>query len=154
MFLSRSQLAKWCIDNKEPLPKFWFSDDDKHPYDISDDNLLEEMSASGRYKVMLLYDDAKKTDSVSVAKQSNTATVSSNAIKAAKAKHARTNVIKERFINFYLTEGSRYSSKTATANHFFGSMNKRERLLFNSRETATRAFLDALRKHEKQVKSP
>lgn len=31
MFLSRSQLAKWCIDNKESLPKFWFPDNDSHP---------------------------------------------------------------------------------------------------------------------------
>ena len=154
MFLTRSQLAKWCIDHKEPLPKFWFSDIEKFPFDLTDDNLNEEMSADGRYKLMLLYDDTKKTNSESSAKQSNTATISSNAIKAAKAKHARTNAIKDKFISFYQLEGSKHSSKTAAAKYFFDSLDKqKEQLLFNSYETAKRALLEALREYEKQVKS-
>lgn len=154
MFLTRSQLAQWCVDNKEPLPKFWFPDNDKYPYDSTSENLTEEMSAGGRYKLMLLYDDTKKTDSESTAKQSSATTVSSNAIKAAKAKHARTNAIKDRFISFYQLEGSKHSSKTVAAKYFFDSLDKqKEQLLFNSCETATRALLEALREYEKQVKS-
>lgn len=150
MFLTRSQLAKWCIDNKEPLPEFWFADRDNHPFDLSDENLLDEMSADGRYKVMLLYGDYKPAGTIASTKQSCTTTVSCNAIKAAKVKHAPRNAVKDRFINFCRTEGSKHVSRKAAAVHFFDSLNKREQLLFNSRETATRAFLEALRKYEKQ----
>ncbi|MCE7914876.1 MAG: hypothetical protein DYH15_09415 [Nitrosomonas sp. PRO4] len=153
MFLTRSQLAKWCIDNKEPLPEFWFSDNDNHPFDVSDENLLKEMSVDGHYKVMLLYDDHKNVNSESASNQSSFTTVSDNAVKAAKAKHAQTNAIKSRFINFHLTEGDKYPSKKASAEHFFNSLEKREQFVFNSCATATRVFLDALRNHQKQKKS-
>jgi len=147
MFLTRSQLAKWCIDNKEPLPKFWFPDNEKHPFDLTSDNLIEEMSAGGRYKLTLLYDDTKKADSKLPAEQSCTTTVSNNAIKAANAKHAPTNAIKDRFISFYLAENSKHNNKTTAAKHFFDSLDKKEQLLFNSCDTATRTLLKALRKH-------
>ena len=153
IFLTRSQLAQWCIDHNEPLPKFWYPDNDKYPYDPTNENLIEEMSAGGRYKLMLLYDDTKESDSKESTKQSCTTTVSSNAIKAANAKHAGTNAIKNRFISFYLAESSKYPSKKASAEYFFNSLDKREQLGFNTCETATRTFLNALRKHEKQAKS-
>lgn len=152
MFLTRSQLAQWCIDNREPLPKFWFPDNEKHPYDLTSDNLNEEMSAGGRYKLMLLYDDAKKTDSKSSTEQSCTTTVSKNATKAAKIKHAPVNDIKKKFINFYQAGSVEYPNKTAAAIHFFDSLNKNEKFLFNSCSTATRTLLKALREHEKQIK--
>lgn len=153
MFLTRSQLAQWCVDNKEPFPKFWFPDNDKYPYDSTSDNLSEEMSAGGRYKLILLYDDTKKTNSESTTKQSSTSTVSNNAIKAAKAKHARTNALKDRFISFYLKEVNKHSSKTAAAKYFFDYLDEKEKLLFLSRDTATRTLLAALSKHGKQINS-
>lgn len=153
ILLTRSQLAQWCIDHNEQLPEFWFPDNDKHPYDLTTENLKEEMSTDGRYKLMLLYDDTKKKDEESSVKQSCAATVSSNAAKAANAKHAETNAIKARFIEFYVAEGKQYPSRAAASRHFFDSLEKRQRLRFSSRETATRTFLEALRKHEKKSKS-
>jgi hypothetical protein len=90
----------------------------------------------------------------SEAKQAVVVSVSSNAVKAANAKHAATNAIKSRFISFYQEKGAHHLSKTAAARYFFDSLVGKEQFLFNSRETATRAFLDALRNHEKKNISP
>lgn len=149
MLMTRNELARWCIDNNEPLPKFWFPDNDKYPYDLDD----EEMEDSERYEFILIHDGTKKTGPDSVIKPKVIPTVSSNAIKAANAKHAGTNAIKDRFISFYLAESSNYPNKKATAECFFNSLDKREQLSFNTCETAARTFLDALRKHEKKAKS-
>jgi hypothetical protein len=149
MLMTRNELARWCIENNEPLPKFWFPDNDKYPYDLEGDEMVD----SERYEFILIHDETKKTVTNSVIKPKVTPTVSSNAIKAANAKHAGTNAIKDRFICFYLAESSKYPSKKATAENFFNSLDKREQLSFSTCETAARTFLDALRKHEKQTKS-
>ena len=99
MFITRSQLARWCISKNEPLPKFWFPDNDKFPYKAEGD-LTDEITANGRYKVQLLYDDRKKpANSKAPQEQPIATTVNENAVKAAKASHAATNAIKERFIH-------------------------------------------------------
>ncbi len=148
MLMTRNELACWCIENNEPLPKFWFPDNDKYPYDLDDDEMVD----SEYYEFLLIYDGTKKTVSESIIKPNAALTVSSNAAKAANAKHAGTNALKNRFISYYLAESSKYPSKKATAEHFFNSLDKREQLSFNTCETATRTFLNALRKHEKQAK--
>ncbi len=90
MYLSRNALARWCIENNEPLPKFWFPDNDKYPYDLDDDEIVD----TERYESVFVYDGTKKTDSKSEVKQSTPVSVNSNAIKAAKAKHAPNNATK------------------------------------------------------------
>ncbi len=150
MFLTRNALARWCIENNEPLPNFWFPDNDRYPYDLDDD---EEIEDSERYKFLVVYDETKKAGSELKVKRSTPITVNNNATKAAKAKHAPTNAVKDRFIRFYLAEGIKHPSKIAAAKHFFESLDQRQQLLFNNCETATRTFLDALRKHQRQVKS-
>lgn len=100
IYLSRSQLARWCINNNEPLPKFWFPDNDKFPY-IAEGDLSDEISMGGRYKVQLLYDDRVKPSGEPSQEQLIVATVNENAIRAANAKHASRNAIKARFIGFY-----------------------------------------------------
>lgn len=81
------------------------------------------------------------------------ATVSSNAVKAANVKHAPKNAIKEKFIQFYQTDGSKFSGRRAAATHFFDSLDeKQEKLQFNSKDAAIRTLLDALRKHLKKEK--
>ncbi len=149
MLMTRNELARWCIENNESLPKFWFPNNDKYPYDLDDVEMLD----SEHYEFLPIHDGTKKTAPESVIKPKVIPTVISNATKAANAKHAVTNAIKHRFINFYLAESSKYPSKKATAEYFFNSLDKREQLSFNTRETATRTFLGALRKHEKQAKS-
>ncbi|SFM40109.1 hypothetical protein [Nitrosomonas communis] len=146
IIVTRNALALWCIENNEPLPKFWFPDNDKYPYDLNDENLIED---AYRYEFLLLHDGPEKTDPGSEVKQVVSPSVSSNAAKAANAKHAGTNAIKDRFISFYLSDGGKHPDKTAAAKHFFDSLDKREQLLFSTSKTATRAFLEALRKHEK-----
>ncbi|SEP79914.1 hypothetical protein [Nitrosomonas ureae] len=115
MFLTRNSLARWCFENNEPLPKFWFPDNDKYPYDLDDD---EEIEDSGRYKFLVVYDETKKVDSELEVKRSTPITVTNNAAKAAKAKHAPTNAVKDRFISFYMEEGIKHPSKIAAAKHF------------------------------------
>lgn len=152
MFVSRSQLARWCVKHNEPLPKFWFPDNDKYPYD-ADGDISDEITVNGRYKVMLLYDDTAKSSGEPSQEQPIVATVNENAVRAANAKHARRNAIKARFIGFYQTEGTNYPSKAASAGHFFDTLDeKQEKLLFDSKDTAIRTLLDALRAHLKQAK--
>lgn len=152
MFISRNQLARWCLANKEQLPKFWFPDNEKFPYDATGD-LSDEMAVGGRYKLMLLYDDNVKPSVEPNQAQSIVATVNENAVKAANAKHARRNAIKTRFISFYQTEGSNYPSKTASAGQFFDALgDQKEKLLFDSKDTAIRTLLDALRAYLKESK--
>lgn len=149
MFITRSQLARWCISKNEPLPKFWFPDNDKFPYN-ADGDISDEITSNGRYKVQLLYDDRKKpSSSESPQEQPIVATVNENAARAANAKHARMNTIKARFISFYQSEGSNHPSKTASAEHFFESLDEKEKLQFDSKDTAIRTLLDALRTHLK-----
>lgn len=128
MFLTRNALARWCIENNEPLPKFWFPDNDRYPYDLNDN---EEIEDSGRYKFLVVHDETKTADSELEVKRSTPITVNNNAIKAAKAKHAPTNAIKDSFISFYLAEGIKHPSKIAAAKYFFESLDQRQQLLFN-----------------------
>lgn len=152
MYISRSQLARWCINKNEPLPKFWFPDNDKFPYIVNGD-LTDEITASGRYKVQLLYDDRKKSSgSEAPQEQPIVATVNENAIKAAQASHAATNAIKDRFIQFFGEEGQNCPSRKAAAEYFFDTLlETREQLLFASKDTAVRTLLDALRAHKKKA---
>lgn len=82
MLITRNTLACWCIENNEPLPKFWFPDNDKYTYDLEN----QEMEDADRYEFLLVYDGVKKTNSESEVKQPVSLSVSSNAIKAAKVK--------------------------------------------------------------------
>lgn len=78
--------------------------------------------------------------------QAITVTVTSNASKAANAKHAQRNAIKQRFIEFYQSNSNNFTSKKAAALHFFDSLDKKqEQLLFDHRDAAIRTLLDALR---------
>ena len=153
MFVSRSQLARWCVSKNEPLPKFWFPDNDKFPYD-ADSDLSDELTAGGRYKIQISYDDRVKPPSSGVPiERAIVATVSENAVKAALASHAQTNAIKDRFICFFNDEGQNHPSKKAAADQFFDTLHAtQEKLLFANKESAARTLLDALRTHQKQVK--
>lgn len=139
MFISRSQLARWCISKNEPLPKFWFPGNDKFPYNAEGD-LTDEITANGRYKVQLLYDDRPKpSSSEAPQEQPIAATVNENAAKAAQASHAPTNAIKDRFIRFFGEEGQNCPSKKAAAEYFYGTLHEtQEKLLFANRDAAVR----------------
>lgn len=151
MFVSRSQLARWCVKHNEPLPKFWFPDNDKYPYDAEGD-ISDEITVNGRYKVMLLYDDTAKSSGEPSQDQPIVATVNSNAMKAAQAKHAPMNDVKSRFISFYLAEGAQFPNRAESARHFFDSLDQKDSYLFTSKETATRTLLSALREHLRNSK--
>lgn len=153
MYITRSQLARWCISKNEPLPKFWFPDNNKFPYIVEGD-LSDEITANGRYKVQLLYDDRKKpANSEAPQEQPIAATVNENAVKAAQASHAAMNAIKDRFIRFYGEESQNCPTKKAAAEYFFDTLLKtQEQLLFTSKDTAVRTLLDALRSHKKKAK--
>lgn len=145
MFVTRSQLAHWCLEHKEPMPKFWFPDNEKFPYETKD-QLTDEITVGGRYKLVLLYDYSDKPQ-LDSEKQTNSgaATVNENAIKAANAKHASTNALKSNFYNFYLSNTDQFASKADSARKFFKSLSSKEQLLFTNEETATRTFTDGLR---------
>lgn len=153
MFITRSQLARWCISKNEPLPKFWFPDNDKFPYN-ADGDLTDEITANGRYKVQLLYDDRMKpSDNKSPQEQPIVATVNENAVKAAQASHAATNAIKDRFIQFFGEEGQNCPSKKGAAEYFFDTLiETKEQLLFASRDAAVRTLLNALRANKNKSK--
>lgn len=152
MFITRSQLARWCISKNEPLPKFWFPDNDKFPYN-ADGDLTDEITANGRYKVHILYDDRpKQTSSEALKEQPISTTVSENAVKAAQASHAATNTIKANFIHFFSVEGQNCPSKNAAAEYFFNTLKTQEQLLFASKDAAVRTLLAALRSHKKKEK--
>lgn len=153
MYITRSQLARWCVEHNEPLPQFWFPDNEKFPYDATGD-LGDEITVGGRYKLMMLYDDTVKVSGETSLVQPIVTTVNENAIKAANAKHAHRNSIKARFISFYQSEGSNHPSKTASAEHFYESLDDlQEKLLFEHRDAAIRTLLDALRTHLKEAKT-
>lgn len=152
MFISRSQLARLCVTHNEPLPKFWFPDNEKYPYDKNSD-LADEVSVGGRYKLILLYDDTEKPVGETVNEQPIVATVNQNALKAAQASHAAMNDIKKRFISFFEDEGNTSHSKKAAAGNFFDNLDEyEEQLLFAHRDAAIRTLLDALRSHKKKAK--
>ena len=153
MFITRSQLARWCISKNESLPKFWFPDNDKFPYN-ADGDISDEITANGRYKVQLLYDDRTIPSSSEAPQvQPIVATVNENAVKAAQASHAAMNAIKEKFIHFFSEETQNYPSKKAAAEQFYSTLHEaQEKLLFASEEAATRTLLDALRSSEKNNK--
>lgn len=151
MFLSRSQLGRWCIRHNEPFPKFWFPDNQKYPFK-AEGNILDEITGNGRYKVALLYDDTDQGSATPAhLEESVVTTVNENALKAAQASHAATNEVKERFILFYREGGDSFPSKKAAAEYFFDKqLSKREQLLFARRDSAVRTFLDRLRIDSKQ----
>lgn len=153
MYISRSQFARWCVKNNEPLPKFWFPDNNKFPYKAEGD-ISDEISDGGRYLVQLLYDDRPKATNGKADKEQPIATtVNENAVKAANASHAATNAIKDRFIHFYNEEGQNCPSRKAAAEYFFDThIEVKEQLLFASRDTAVRTLLDALRASKKKSK--
>jgi hypothetical protein len=148
MFLTRSQLGRWCKTFNEPFPEFWFPDNEKYPF-IEVGDISHEMTANGRYITRLIYNDRVTSPSAEASDliQSETATVSENAIKAANAKHAPVNAIKKRFSDFYLQRSAEHKSKSEVARHFFDhSLSDKERYQFASRDTAVRTLLDSLRK--------
>lgn len=152
MFISRSQLARQCLAHNEPLPEFWFPDNEKYPYDTTSD-LSDETSVDGRYKLILIYDDTAMDSNEAENEQPISVTVGSNAIKAAHASHAATNAIKERFIQFFDDEGKNYPSKNAAAAQFYDMLDDiKEKTLFVHREAAIRTLLDALRSHKNKPK--
>lgn len=152
MHVSRSQLARLCVSNNEPLPKFWFPDNDKYPYAATGD-ISEETTVGGRYQLVLIYDDSKPTTNEAENDQEIAATVSSNAVKAAQASHAPINAIKDRFIQFFVSEGENHPSKKAAAEYFFGSLHElKEQTLFAHKESAVRTLTDALRDYQKKNK--
>lgn len=145
MFITRSQLAHWCIEHKESMPKFWFPDNEKFPYQSATD-LQDEITVGGRYKLVLLYDYSEKPDKVSEQLQNGiAATVNENAVKAANVKHAATNQLKSRFVDFYLSRSGEFKSKTESARRFFQDLEPKEKLLFASIDSAVRTFTEALR---------
>jgi hypothetical protein len=77
LHISRSQLARLCLQHNELLPGFWFPDNDNFPYDLTGD-LTDEVTVEGRYKLILIYDDSEKlsnTENGSNSSQSVTTTV-------------------------------------------------------------------------------
>jgi hypothetical protein len=146
MFITRSQLAHWCIEHKEPMPSFWFPDNNKYPYEANN-NLQDEITVSGRYKLVLLYDYSDKPTKSEIQSSSGVATVNENAIKAANIKHASINSIKARYVDYYLSHPDQFASKTDAARKFFKTLQPKEQLLFASEESATRTFTTALRHH-------
>lgn len=150
MYLTRSQLGRWCMKNKEPLPEFWFPDNEKFPFKETGD-ISDEITVNGLYRVQLLYDDTVATADDAAQEQTVVTSVNENAVKAANAKHASTNKIKERFIAFYQTEGEAHPSKKAAAESFFDDLDARSRLLFASKEAATRTLLEGLRGHQSKA---
>ena len=79
MFISRSQLARQCLAHNEPLPEFWFPDNEKYPYDMTSD-LSDEISVDGRYKLILIYDDTVMDSDETENEQPIPVTVGSNAV--------------------------------------------------------------------------
>lgn len=79
-------------------------------------------------------------------------TVNRNASNAAIAKNAPINAIKKRFVSFHETQGCNYVNKTAAVGDFFDHLNEKEKLQFNSKDTAIRTLLAALRKHLQETK--
>lgn len=155
MLMSRSQLGRWCQSHNEPLPEFWFPDNEKYPFKETGD-ISDEITENGRYRVQLLYDDTI-AESMSLAGQSQSqvepviASVNENALKAAQAKHAQTNAIKDRFVAFFKENGGSYKSRKAVAEFFFDNrLDKREQLQFARKEAAVRTLLDGLRADLKQ----
>ncbi len=154
MYLTRSQLGRWCVKNKEPLPEFWFPDNEKFPFKETGD-ITDEITVNGLYRVQLLYDDTAATADDAAQEQPVVTSVNENAVKAANAKHASTNKIKERFIAFYQAGGEAHPSRKAAAESFFDNLDMRtEQLLFASKEAATRTLLDGLRDHLNKVNAP
>jgi hypothetical protein len=152
MYLSRSQLGRWCMLHNESLPTFWFPDNEKYPFNETGD-ISDELTANGRYKIQLLYNDTATSIDDSNQEHLIVTSITENAVKAANAKHARTNRIKDNFIAFYKLERKNHPSKKATAECFFNSLDeKQEKLLFSSKETAIRTFLDAQRFQQKPAK--
>lgn len=153
MYISRSQLARLCVANNQPLPEFWFPDNEKFPYSAIGD-ISDETTVDGRYKLILIYDDTEPSTADTENEQVTAATVSSNAVKAAQASHAPTNAIKDRFIHFFFSEeGQNCPSKKAAAEYFYDTLHEtQEKLLFANREAAVRTLLDALRSHQKKAK--
>jgi hypothetical protein len=144
MFITRSQLARWCISKNEPLPKFWFPDNDKFPY-IAEGDLTDEITANGRYKVQLLYDDRKKpSNNEAPQEQPIVATVNENASKAAHAKNAPVNAIKERFVHFHQAQESKFPSMTASARSFYFQLSTEDKQRFSNKEAAIRTLRSAL----------
>ncbi len=78
MHVSRSQLARLCVSHNQPLPEFWFPDNEKYPYDATGD-LADETTVGGRFKLILLYDDTKAD--AQAPEQPITATVGDNVAK-------------------------------------------------------------------------
>lgn len=149
MFITRSQLAHWCIEHKEPFPEFWFPDNKKFPYE-SGDNLQDEITVGGSYKLVLLYDYSDKTGKeLQPQNNSGIVTVSENAVKAATAKHASMNAVKANFIDFYMSNQLQFSCKAESSRKFFNTLPTKEQLLFASKESAVRTFTDALREYLK-----
>ncbi len=151
--ISRSQLARLCDKHSEELPVFWFPDK-KYSFDTATDEESKEITANGRYQLVLIYDDTDKTLETTGSEQPIVATVNGNALKAAQASHAATNKIKCRFIEYYEAKGTNYSCREAAAGHFFDSLpDPQDKFHFASRKAAIATLLRGLRNHLKKTKS-
>ena len=130
MYIARSQLARICTQHNEPLPQFWFPDNEKYPYKVTGD-ISDEATVDGRYKLAMIYDDTAQLSDDHSNDPPIATTVNSNAVKAAQASHAPTNEIKSRFICFYEEKCHDFPSKRAAAKSFYDSLHdKQEKLLF------------------------
>lgn len=152
MYISRIQLARWCINNNEPLPEFWFPDKDKFSYN-GDGELNDEITDGGRYKVQLLYDDRPKpSNSEAPQAQPVAVTVDENAVKAANAKNAPINAIKELFINFHQSQGNNAPKMAVSARRFYFNLSAEQKQLFKHKEGAIRTLTSALSNRLNEIK--
>lgn len=152
MHIARSQLARYCIQYNQPLPEFWFPDNEKYPYSETGD-ISDEITVNGRYKLILLLDNTEPQSTETENEQTPDATVSSNAEKAAHVRHAKTNEISRRFVSFYEEQGSNYSSREKAAIDFYNSLDEaQEKALYKNGAAAVETLLRGLRKHKKDKK--
>lgn len=136
MFISRSYLARMCIQHNEPLPAFWFPDNEKYPFKLEGD-ISDETTEDGRFKLAVVYDDRKSATASSENLADASVTVTVNAAKAAQAKHAPINEIKKTFCQFYELNAEKFTSRHAAAEHFFENLpNKEDRFHFSSKKSA------------------
>jgi hypothetical protein len=146
IYIARSELAQRCITHNESLPPFWFPDNEKFPF-LSKGDTSKELADNGRYVLVPIFNDGNhQSDQISEPSQP-TATVSSNATKAANKKHAPMNAIKADFIAAYERIPDGQVNRTALAREFFDSLEDKKKLLFDNKDAAIRTLTTALREH-------
>lgn len=151
MHIARSHLARLCVQHGEPLPEFWFPDNEKYPYKATGD-ISDETTVGGRYKLAMIYDDTKQLSGDHSNEQPIATTVSTNAVKAAQARHAKTNEILNLFLTFHDANGSKYGSREKVAIDFYTSLSDNQKSLYKNGAAAVQTLLSGLRKHLKDKK--